>query len=252
LRKRRYQRVDVRRLPDTAGTGDLARSGCGRLPLPPACAFLLLLDEQPLLTPGKRPLAVPTRALAERIAAEWAAQGAVLSPLSMPLTRLANTAIDGVCGREPAVRADIVKYAACDLLCYRAERPQSLVRRQRAAWDGVVAWACEALGVALRIGSGVMPIAQPGEVGTAVGGALAPFDCFALAALHVITTLTGSALLALALARGRLSAEAAWAAAHVDEEFQIAQWGEDAEAAARQQLRWAELQAASRMLQLLA
>jgi chaperone required for assembly of F1-ATPase len=169
----------------------------------------------------------------------------------MQLTRLANTAIDGVCGQEPAVRADIVKYAACDLLCYRAERPQSLVRRQCVAWDGVVAWAREALGIAVRIGSGVMPIAQPGEVGTAVCAALAPFDCFGLAALHVVTTLTGSALLALALARGRLSAEAAWAAAHVDEEFQIAQWGEDAEAAARRQLRWAELQAASRMLQLL-
>jgi chaperone required for assembly of F1-ATPase len=96
-----------------------------------------------------------------------------------------------------------------------------------------------------------MPIAQPDELGEAVEGALAPFDCFALTALHLITTLTGSALLALALARGQLSAEAAWAAAHVDEEFQIAQWGEDAEAAARRQLGWVELQAASRMLQLL-
>jgi chaperone required for assembly of F1-ATPase len=108
----------VQRLADAA-----YRRGC--LPVPPAASsFLLLLDDQPLLTPGKRPLAVPTLALAEAIAAEWAAQGAVLSPASMSLTRLANTAIDGACGKEAAVRADIVKYAACDLLYYRAQRPQ--------------------------------------------------------------------------------------------------------------------------------
>ena len=252
--RRRYARVGVRAAPARSPAEVTARTpvaGRGSGPPRPA-SYLVLLDDAPLLTPGKKPVAVPTRGLAEGIAAEWAAQGAVLSPPSMPLTRLANTAIDGVCGREPAVRADIVKYAACDLLCYRADRPQPLVRRQRAAWDGVLGWAREALGVSLRVSAGVMPIAQPQEVAGAVGRALAPFDCFGLTAMHVITSLTGSALLALALARGRLSAEAAWAAAHVDEQFQIAQWGEDAEAAARQRRRWGEMQAASRMLELLA
>jgi chaperone required for assembly of F1-ATPase len=194
---------------------------------------------------------VPTRALAEALAVEWEAQGERIDPATMPLTRLVNSVLDGVTGREAEVRGDVAKYAASDLLCYRAEGPAELVRRQAEAWDPVLAWAREALGARLVLGEGVVPVAQPSAATAAVEGALAELDAFSLAAHYVMTTLTGSALLALAHARGRLTAEEAWAAAHVDEDWQISQWGEDAEAKARRDRRWAEMQAASRLLELL-
>ena len=180
-----------------------------------------------------------------------AAQGTHIDPSSMPLTRLANSAIDGVTQREAEVRADIAKYAGSDLLCYRAEGPEALQRRQAEVWDPILRWAEQELGARFAISTGLMPVAQPDAAKAAVARALEAYDGFALAALHVITTLTGSVLLALAHARGRLSAEEAWAAAHVDEDWQISKWGEDAEAKARRERRWAEMQAASRMLGLL-
>jgi chaperone required for assembly of F1-ATPase len=167
----------------------------------------------------------------------------------MPLTRLANSAIDGVRGREAEVRADIVKYAAGDLLCYRASEPEALARRQSELWDPILAWSRETLAAPFAAAQGIMPVAQTDAATQAVARALVGYDPFALCAVHVMTTLMGSALLALAHARGRLSAEAAWAAAHVDEDWQIGTWGEDAEAAARRRRRWSEMQAASRMLQ---
>ena len=203
-------------------------------------------------TPAKRTLTVPSRALAQAIAEEWAAQGDAIEPESLPLTTLANSAIDGVAGREASVLHDIAGYAACDLLCYRAAAPEALVRRQSQAWDDILAWAGAALGVRFRVATGLMPLAQPESVQRAIADALAAFDPFGLAAMHVITTLTGSALLALALAGGRLTAERAWIAAHVDEAFQIERWGEDGEARARQQRRWRVMHAASRTLELLA
>jgi chaperone required for assembly of F1-ATPase len=202
-------------------------------------------------TPAKAVLAVPTRVLAEAIAGEWEAQREHIDPAGMPLTRLANSAIDGVRMHQADVLADIVKYAASDLLCYRASEPELLVRRQAEAWDPVLAWAREALGARFEVAEGIMPVIQPEAAKSAVAGALEGLDTFSLAALHVMTTLTGSALLALAHARGHLAAEAAWAAALVDEDWQIARWGEDAEAAARRRRRWTEMQAASRLLALL-
>ena len=169
----------------------------------------------------------------------------------MPLTKLANSSLDGVRGREGAVREDIAKYAASDLVCYRASEPEALVRRQGELWDPILAWSRDALGVRLVVSEGIMPAAQPEDAKAALTRALAGCDPFALAALHVMTTLTGSALLALAHARGRLGVEEAWAAAHVDEDWQIGRWGEDAEAAARRRRRWLEMQAASRLLTLL-
>ena len=215
-------------------------------------AFRVLLDGRPMRTPGKRELAVPSRALAEALAAEWEAQGERIEPAAMPLTKLVNSAIDGVSGREAEVRAEIAKYAASDLLCYRAEGPAELVRRQADAWDPVLAWARDALGAHLVLGQGIVPVAQSLAVTAAIERALAQLDAFSLAAHHVITTLTGSALLALAHAGGRLTAEEAWVAAHVDEDWQISQWGEDAEAKARRCRGWAEMQAASRLSALLA
>ena len=214
-------------------------------------AFRVLLDGKPVRTPAKALLAVPTRALAEAIAGEWEAQREHIDPAGMPLTRLANSAIDGVRVHQAEVRADIVKYAASDLLCYRASEPELLVRRQAEVWDPVLAWGREALGARFEVVEGIMPVIQPEAATSAIAEALEGLDTFSLAALHVMTTLTGSALLALAHARGHLTAEAAWAAAHVDEDWQIGRWGEDAEAAARRRRRWSEMQAASRLLALL-
>jgi chaperone required for assembly of F1-ATPase len=215
-------------------------------------AVRVLLDGKPVRTPAKRELALPSRALAEAVAAEWEAQGERINPAAMPLTRLVNSALDGVSGREAEVRAEIAKYAASDLLCYRAEAPAELVRRQGEAWDPVLAWARAELDAHLATGRGIAPVSQSQAAIAAVEGALAGSDPLALAAHHVITTLTGSAVLALAHARGRLTTEEAWGAAHIDEDWQISQWGEDAEAKARRDRRWAEMQAASRLLGLIA
>jgi chaperone required for assembly of F1-ATPase len=245
---RAYTTVGVARANSADGVAPGPASPAGKAE---DAAFLVLIDGTPLLTPAQNSLAVPTAPLAEAIAAEWAAQARRIDPRTMPLTTLANAAIDGARGREDAVRAAIVAYGTCDLLCYRAEAPEALVRRQRAAWDGVLAWAAETLGVRLRAGAGLMPLSQPQRAAGAIAAQLSPLDCFALTALHSITSLTGSAVLALALARGRLTAEAAWAAAHVDEAYQVSQWGEDLEAKRRQQRRYDEMLAASRMLELL-
>jgi chaperone required for assembly of F1-ATPase len=213
--------------------------------------YRILLDGKPVRTPAKRVLAVPSRALAEAVAGEWEVQRDRIDPAAMPLTRLVNSTLDGVRGREAEVRAEIAKYAGSDLVCYRAAEPEGLVRRQAELWDPVLAWSREALGADFQVAVGLMPVAQPQAACAALAGGLEGYDAFALAALNVMTTLMGSALLALAHARGQLTAEAAWAAAHVDEDWQIAKWGADAEAAARRLRHWTEMQAASRLLALL-
>jgi chaperone required for assembly of F1-ATPase len=213
--------------------------------------FAILLDGKPVRTPRKVPLRVPTRALADAIAAEWAAQKERVNPASMPLSKLAITAIDGVASHMADVAAEIVKFAGSDLLCYRAEAPEALRVLQAAAWDPMLRWAEGELGVRLATAKGVMPVKQRQASLARVAAAVAPFDAMALTSLHVLTTLTGSAILALAHGAGRISAEAAWAAAHVDEDWQASQWGVDVEAAERRARRWAEMQAASRFLELL-
>ncbi len=218
---------------------------------PDAGMFRLLLDGKPVRTPAKKEFQLPTRALADAVAAEWDAQTSRIDPATMPLTRLANSAIDGVMGREAEVRADIVKYAGSDLLCYRAEGPLELVRRQAEAWDPVLAWMREALGGSFHVAHGIMPAVQPAPAAASVARAVEAHRAFDLAALHVMTTLMGSALLALAHVRGHLTADQAWAAAHIDEDWQISQWGEDAEAKARREQRWQEMRAASRLIRLL-
>ena len=170
--------------------------------------------------------------LAEAIAAEWNAQGAEINPAHMPLTRFANTALDAVSQTLPEVAADIVSYAGRDLLCYRAAAPADLVRAQSAMWDPVIAWFDETLWRALarrrRHHAGRSAACRRWRQSPRHSH---PHDAFRLTALHVMTTLTGSALLSLAHAQGFLSADDAWAAAHVDEDHQIALWGEDYEAA---------------------
>lgn len=211
----------------------------------------VLLDGKPVRTPGKAPFVVPNKALAEAIGDEWRGQGTRIDPATMPLTRLANSVIDGVKSHEDAVIGDILNYAGSDLICYRAEGPKGLVALQTRHWDPIVAWAKRDLGVPMRLAEGVMHVAQAPASLDAISARLAEFDSWSLAALHVMTGLSGSALLALATALGRLSPEEAWEAAHVDEDWQISQWGEDEEAKERRENRWRDFAAAARMVELL-
>lgn len=204
----------------------------------------LLLDGREVKTPGKRKLVLPTKRLGEGLADEWRAQETVIDPASMPLTRIANSAIEAVTEHMAEVAADVVAFAGSDLVCYRAAGPEALVARQSRAWEPVVAWASSALHARFALAEGVMPVKQPQAVLDQVAAAVAPLDAFKLAGLHVATTLTGSALLALAALKLRLTPQEAWAAAHVDEDYQIELWGEDAEARSRRAYRWSEMQAA--------
>ncbi|WP_052699278.1 ATP12 family chaperone protein [Hyphomicrobium sp. 99] len=215
-----------------------------------AAPFQVLLDGRQIKTPKKRALVLPARPLAEAIAEEWRAQTDVINPAKMPLTRFANTAIDAVADAVDAVAADITAYAGSDLVCYRAETPQQLVDSQSEHWDPIVAWANETLKAHFQVVTGILHVDQP-EASLAAFLKALPDDPFRLSALHVITTLTGSALITLALFRQWLSPETAWKAAHVDEDFEIARWGEDAEATARRRGRKAEFESANRFLSLL-
>ncbi len=209
------------------------------------------LDGRQVRTPGKAVLTLPTLALAEAIAAEWQAQGDRIDPDTMPLTRIANSVIDGILGREASIAADLARYAGSDLLCYRAGHPQRLVARQSELWDPLIGWAAADLGCSLTIVQGVMPVTQPAASLERMAAILGRTDAWRLAALHTLTTLTGSVLLALAHASGRLDGQSTWRLAHVDEDWQLEQWGEDLEAAARRVRRHAEFDAASRLLGLL-
>jgi chaperone required for assembly of F1-ATPase len=210
--------------------------------------FALTLDGRQVKTPMKQALVVPSRPLAEAVGEEWRSQVEVIDPALMPLTRLANTTLDRVVGEEPRLIAEIIRYAASDLLCYRAEGPEALCRREALHWDPVLTWAATTLGHPFLAVSGVKHEAQPEATLVAVEAHLTRRDAFALTALHNLTTLTGSALLAMAVETGALAADAAWTAAHVDEDWQIEQWGEDIEAARRRQARRGEFDSTLRFL----
>ncbi len=210
--------------------------------------FVIRLDGKPVKTPAKRVLAVHGEAAAAAIAAEWAAQGAVIDPATMPLTRLANSAIDGVAGNAAAVRAEILNYAGSDLLCYRAGDPERLVQLQDEAWNPLIDWMHERFGARFLLAEGIVHVTQFPESIAAVDAALGDPDPLELAALSTINTLTGSAILTLAVLHGRLTAAEAWATAHIDEDFEISLWGEDDEASARRAARWREMQAAALVL----
>lgn len=211
--------------------------------------FLVTLDGRPARTPAKARLAAPTEALAQVLAAEWAAQGEVVDPATMPLTRLVNVAIDAVPRGTAAVAAEIAKYGASDLLCYRTEEPQALAHAQSKAWDPILIASEARLAAHFRCGTGIMFIEQSAQAKEAVQTAVAAVAAgqnshFRLAALHVMTTLTGSVLLALAVGAGETGPAEAWAAAHVDEDFQMQLWGKDSQAMARRAARWHEMAAA--------
>lgn len=213
--------------------------------------FAIHLDGKPVRTPKKRPLIVPTRALGEAISAEWAAQVEKIDPATMPLSKLAITTIDGVTDNVEEVSGDIARFAGSDLLCYRAEAPAALADLQAKLWDPTLRWIEKETGERFFLAEGVMPVTQSAAALAAFARLLDPFTAFALASLHVMTTLTGSAFLALAVALGRMPVADAWAAAHLDEDWQIARWGIDVEAADRRERRWQEMQAAARFLELL-
>ena len=210
----------------------------------------IALDGRSVKTPLKAALALPTRPLAEAVAAEWDAQGEQIDPAAMILTKLANTAIDRVGPHRAAIIAEVVDYANADLVCYRAGTPEALVERHARSWDPVVDWARTALDAPFTVTSGIIHKPQPEAALKAHETAVAALNDFELAAYHSIMSLTGSALIAMMLARAAIPPEAAWIAAHVDEDYQIELWGQDEEAQKRRAARYAEFMACCRFLAL--
>lgn len=212
--------------------------------------YSITLDERSLRTPLKRALDLPTRALAEAVAAEWAAQADKIDPHSMPYTKLANTTLDRVATRRQRIISEILDFAGSDLVCYRAEKPQDLVERQVRAWQPVHDWARSAIRAEFQVTEGIVHIDQPAASLGAIEDYLAGKSPWALTALHNMTTLTGSALIsAMACDGGILPAEA-WLAAHVDEDWQIEQWGSDEEARHRRDYRKREFDICLRFCEL--
>src|ERR1700676_3124753 len=209
--------------------------------------FSITLDGKPIKTPSGRQMIAPARSIAEAIAAEWNAQGEIIDPLTMPLTRFGNSVVEGVAEKIDAVADDIAKYLGSDLLFYRAGHPEALVAREAALWDPVVFWAADTLGAHFILAEGIVHVRQPDSAIAAARAAL-PADPWSIAALHVVTTLTGSALLALALMRGVLDEDQVWSAAHVDEDWNSEQWGIDGEVASRRAGRLLDFKAAARVL----
>ena len=238
LRKRFYERAHVGE-PLAGGAGQTRDNG-----------FPLLLDGKPVRTPARRALITPVLPLAQVIAQEWNLQVDVIDPARMPLTRLANVVIDTIAQSSQLVSDEIAKYLGSDLLCYRADAPPGLVDRQSALWNPVLDWARDALGARFVQVEGVVFAVQP-EGAIAAARAAIPKDAWRLGAVASITTITGSALLALALNAGVFAADVIWAAAHVDEDWQMSQWGRDEQALERRVHRFAEFEAAAMLLALL-
>jgi chaperone required for assembly of F1-ATPase len=209
--------------------------------------FYVTLDGKPIRTPSGRQVVAPTGGIAEQIAAEWNAQGETIDPLTMPLTRFANSVAE-VADRVDAVADDVAKYLGSDLLFYRAGHPEALVAREAAYWDPVLAWAANDLGAHFILSEGIVHVTQP-EQALKAARAVFPADPWSVAALHVVTTLTGSALLALALVRGALDSDEVWAAAHVDDDWNVEKWGVDEEVAARRAARFIDFRAAVTILE---
>lgn len=211
----------------------------------------IALDGKPVRTPGRALLAVPTRALAEAIAGEWRAVGETLDPRAMPLTGLANAAIDRVAPDPAAFAAGLAAYGESDLLYYRAEDPPELIARQRTAWDPLLEWARGRYDVHFEPVAGVMHRAQPEATTARLGEAVAALDPFRLAGLSPVVTISGSLVAALALIEGAAAADTVWQAAHVDENWQTELWGEDTLAVQALEARRVEFDASARFLSLL-
>jgi chaperone required for assembly of F1-ATPase len=211
----------------------------------------ILLDERPVKTPARQALAVPSERLAQAIAEEWEAQGDKIDARSMPLTGLANAALDRVGPDKEAFARGLAVYGESDLLCYRADAPAGLVARQSELWDPLLAWARRRFDINFEIVSGIMHRPQPHNTVQQLAQAVASRDAFVLAALSPLVTIGGSLVLALAMAEGEIGLETAWSAATLDEQWQLEQWGADAEAEKALETRRRDFDAAYRFLQLL-
>jgi len=217
--------------------------------IPARALYSVLLDGKPVKTPAHAELAMPWRELAEAIAEEWRGQGEEIKPAEMFMTKCANTAIDETTGHEAAVADGILAYAN-DLLCYRAQAPADLVARQSEAWDPLLDWLEQRTGVKLLTGAGIAPIRQEEVALDRLRAAIAPLNPFTLTALAGAVALLGSLVLGLALLKGRLSAAEAFAAAFVDEEYQMEKWGRNTWTEQRARALEAELDAAARFMRL--
>lgn len=193
----------------------------------------VLLDGRPVRTPARASLALPTRALADAVAAEWMAQGDEVRPQDMAFTGFANAAIDQVAPNHADFAEGVARYGQSDLLCYRADGPAALVARQAAAWDPLLDWARGRYDVAFAVTSGIIPVAQADETLERLGQAVAALDPFTLTGLSTLVTLSGSLICGLAVVEGGHDPEMVWAASEIDESWAVEQWGEDAEASAR-------------------
>jgi chaperone required for assembly of F1-ATPase len=200
---------------------------------PAGGGFCVLLDGKPIKTPARNALLLPTEALAGAIAAEWQNQGDEVIATTMPLLRLANTVVDGVAVNRADVIAAILRFGENDLLCYRAHQPPALAARQREGWDPLLTWVRQRHGAQMRVAEGLSHVDQTPDALLALRQALEEEGPFTLGALHVIASITGSAVLALAVAAGFITGEEAFALSRIDETYQAEKWGEDAEAAKR-------------------
>jgi len=218
---------------------------------PAGGGWAVALDSRPLRTPGRRELVVPSEALAAAIAAEWDAQQDEVRPPTMPLFRLAATALDRTAAHRERVAAEAANYAGTDLVCYRADHPPALAARQQAEWQPLIDWARQRYDAALAVTTGVIPTRQSAAALTTFAAAVAVQDDFRLTALHALAGSCGSLVIALAVIEGRLDADAAFAASQLDESFQIEAWGEDSEAAARREALAADIAATARFLALM-
>ena len=210
----------------------------------------IALDGRPVKTPLKAPLRLPTRALADAVAAEWAGQGEEIKPATMYLTKLANTAIDRVGIHREAIESEVLDYANSDLVCYRTDRPPDLVALQLRNWNPIVDWARTDLDAPFEVTSGIIHLPQPEAALSAFSMALKSLSDFELSAFYTIMTLTGSAIISMMLARRANTPDAAWTAAHVDEDYQIEHWGEDDEARDRRMARHTEFMTCCRFMEL--
>ncbi|MEM8786621.1 MAG: ATP12 family protein [Pseudomonadota bacterium] len=213
--------------------------------------YVVALDGKPLRTPARADLVLPGAALARAVAAEWDAMEDRIDPDVLPLTKASNAAIDKVAGQRGAVVDMLAGFGGTDLLCYRADAPPALVSRQAEAWDPWLRWAEAELGATLITATGVMHVAQPAPAMTALHARADAFDAFGLAGLHDLVTLSGSLVLGLAVADGALAPAPAWDLSRIDETWQEAQWGVDAEAAAAADRRRGAFLDAARLLDLL-
>ena len=211
--------------------------------------FVVTLDGRQVRTPGKKlPVIVPAAAIATTMAEEWAAQGEFIDPATMPMVRLINSAIESGEEMIPAFREEVIKFAGGDLMLYRAESPQELVSEQELAWDNALTIIARHFGVSFQPTIGIIHQPQPKATLDRLAEALGGENLFVLTALVSITGLTGSGLLAIGLWSKLFSPDQVWKAAHVDEDYQISQWGEDEEAADRRARRRVEFDTAVAVL----